>query len=384
MKILPDALAEDDPTHIARFEREARAAAALHHPAVVKVYDTGVDDGIHFIVMEFVEGRGLDEVLRDGTPLDPVEASRIAARVAEALAAAHAAGIVHRDIKPANVMLGPGGVVKVLDFGIARARADTTLTQTAFPIGTAAYMPPERVTGRSGDERSDIYALGCLLYALLTGRPPFVADNTAALLNQQVHDPPRPPHELAAGITPGLEGLVVRMLAKDPADRPQRASEVAARLGDRGSRSTAATIPAGSPAGWSVSGRAMAIGGLAALALALVLIVAGSGGSGPQTGGRHRVSSRQVAHPRLTTSATTSTIVPPPTQPQVSQPPSTPAAAPPTPPQPAHVSPGHGGIPPGQAKGPGPKPKPPKPPKPPKHDGPPPHGHDGQGGDGGD
>ncbi len=158
VKILLPALAEGDPEHVARFEREARAAAALHHPAVVKVYDTGRDRGTHFIVMEYVAGQSLDRILAAGPPLEPEVATRIASEVAAGLAAAHSAGILHRDVKPANVMLTPEGEAKVLDFGIARARQDPTLTQPTFAIGTAAYMSPERVLGRPGRR-----ALGHLL-----------------------------------------------------------------------------------------------------------------------------------------------------------------------------------------------------------------------------
>jgi serine/threonine-protein kinase len=171
VKVLPGALVDHDPTSVARFEREARAAAALNHPAVVAVYDTGADDTSRFIVMELIVGRGLEAILRQDGPLDPDRAAAIATRVADALAAAHAAGIVHRDIKPANVMVASDGTVKVLDFGIARAIDGTTLTQSARVLGTAAYMSPEQASGQPADERSDIYSLGCVLYAMLAGHP---------------------------------------------------------------------------------------------------------------------------------------------------------------------------------------------------------------------
>ncbi len=193
VKVLLAALAESDPTHIERFKREARAVAALHHPAVVKIYDTGVDEDRHFLVMEYVDGRSLDEVLRDGRPLEPRQAVKIAAQVGEALAAAHRAGILHRDIKPANVMLASDGEVKVLDFGIARPLQEATLTQPASAMGTAAYMAPERIRGRPGDERSDVYALGCVLCAMLTGHPPFMAAENVAVLHQQLHAEPLSP-----------------------------------------------------------------------------------------------------------------------------------------------------------------------------------------------
>jgi serine/threonine-protein kinase len=182
VKLLPGPLADQDPTSVARFEREARAAAALNNPAVVAVYDTGADETTRFIVMELISGDSLEAILRDDGPLDPDRAAGIASRVADALAAAHAAGIVHRDIKPANVMVAEDGSVKVLDFGIARAMDATTVTQNASVLGTAAYMAPERALGKPADERSDIYSLGCVLYALLAGHPPFRA--TAAWREQ--------------------------------------------------------------------------------------------------------------------------------------------------------------------------------------------------------
>ncbi len=229
IKVLLPALAEGDQSYIARLQREARAAGSLRHPAVVKIYDTGTDGDSHYIVMEYVAGRRLDELIRSGRP-ESREAARISAQVADAVAAAHAAGILHRDIKPANVMIDPQGNVKVLDFGIARTASQTTLTQTASAIGTAAYMPPERVLGGAGDERSDIYAVGCLLYALLVGRPPFVGDSAVAIMHQQVHAEPMPLAKAGARVTPGLSRLVTRMLAKDPADRPGSAAEVARLL----------------------------------------------------------------------------------------------------------------------------------------------------------
>jgi serine/threonine-protein kinase len=237
VKMLPGLLADQDPTSVARFEREARAAAALNHPAVVAVYDTGADETARFIVMELVSGRSLEAVLRDGGPLDPDRAAGIAARVADALAAAHAAGIVHRDIKPANVMVAEDGSVKVLDFGIARAMDATTLTQTASVLGTAAYMAPEQAVGKPADERSDIYSLGCVLYALLAGHPPFTGDGAAAILNQHANIAPRSLRAGNSRVSPELNAVVMQMLSKSPEDRPQTAAEVRDRL----------TRPAASP-----------------------------------------------------------------------------------------------------------------------------------------
>ncbi|HLY50679.1 MAG TPA: protein kinase [Solirubrobacteraceae bacterium] len=226
VKILLPALADQDPTYSVRFEREARAAAALATSAVVTVYDTGVDAGSHYIVMEYIEGRSLDEILRDRRPLDPGEALRITERIAQALAVAHAAGILHRDIKPANVMVASDGTVKVLDFGIARRLDATTITQAASVVGTAAYMAPERALGQPGDERADIYSLGCLLYAMLTGSPPFGGEISAAVLHQQINASPSPPSQRRRGLTPALDALVLNLLAKAPEARPASAAEV--------------------------------------------------------------------------------------------------------------------------------------------------------------
>jgi serine/threonine protein kinase len=348
VKVLLSTLAEGDPVHVARFEREARAAAALRHPAVVKVYDTGVDGRTHFIVMEHVAGRSLDHVLRPGRPLEPEEATRIAAQVAGALAAAHAVGILHRDVKAANVMVTHAGEVKVFDFGIARTRQDQTLTQPAFAIGTAAYMSPERVNGLPGDERSDIYSLGCLLYAMLTGRPPFVADDVLSVLHQQVHESPVPPSRRGAAIAPPLDALVVGMLAKDPDARPASAAELAGRLAD-GAWPPAATA-AGSISHHRSGRRGHSLAGLvllAALVLVAVLLASGSGRSrlGVAAAASHR---RTEAHTRSTSRHATpgQTVVP-------VDAPSIPQQAHPVPPGHGGTPPGHGGTPPGhQDKGP--------------------------------
>ncbi len=174
-----------DPTFQARFRREAQSAAGLNHPNIVAVYDTGEerdavsDVSVPYIVMELVEGVTLREVLRDGRKIVPERALEFTAGVLDALAYSHRAGIIHRDIKPANVMLTPGGTVKVMDFGIARAVADTsaTMTQTAAVIGTAQYLSPEQARGEKVDNRSDIYSVGCLLYELLTSQPLFKGDS---------------------------------------------------------------------------------------------------------------------------------------------------------------------------------------------------------------
>jgi serine/threonine-protein kinase len=243
VKVMSAALAEDDPTHVARFEREARAAASLIHPGIVTVYDTGVDGDQRFIAMEFVDGQSLATVIAQQAPLEPERAKEITAEVADALEAAHRAGLVHRDVKPGNVMIARGGSAKVLDFGIARVADAGSITRTATLLGTAAYMAPEHALGSPVDARSDIYSLGCVLYAMLTGGPPFSGEVAAAVMHQQVNAIPRAPSEANPRIGPDLDALVLQMLAKSPAERPQSAAEVRDRLRGAPAPGTAATIP---------------------------------------------------------------------------------------------------------------------------------------------
>jgi serine/threonine-protein kinase len=228
-----------DATFQERFRREAQAAAGLNHPNIVAVYDTGEepDPGtgvkVPYIVMELVEGRTLRDLLRTGRQIQPEKALTFAQGVLEALSYSHRAGIVHRDIKPANVMLTPDGTVKVMDFGIARAVADTsaTMTQTAAVIGTAQYLSPEQARGETVDARSDIYSAGCLLYELLTGRPPFQGDSPVSVAYQHVREAPVPPSHLDALVTPAMDAIVLKSLAKDPADRYQTAAAMRADIG---------------------------------------------------------------------------------------------------------------------------------------------------------
>ncbi len=256
VKLLPGVLAAADPTYLTRFEREGRATAALSHPGVVSIYDAGIDGETRFIVMELVEGRDLATVLRDDPPLSPWRAAGIAAQVAAALAAAHAAGIVHRDVKPGNVMLADDGSARVLDFGLARSDGASELTQAATVLGTASYMSPEQADGHSVDARSDIYSLGCLLYAMLTGRPPFRGDTAAAIANQQVNAAPEPPRRLNPGVSPALDELVVAMLAKAPAERPQSARALARALKRAGADPSARRLASAGPLGAPTSVRA--------------------------------------------------------------------------------------------------------------------------------
>jgi eukaryotic-like serine/threonine-protein kinase len=227
-----------DPTFQARFRREAQSAAGLNHPTIVAVYDTGEEPDptsgvpIPYIVMELVEGTTLRDVLRDGRKILPERALELTAGVLDALSYSHKAGIIHRDIKPANVMLTPTGGVKVMDFGIARAVADTsaTMTQTAAVIGTAQYLSPEQARGETVDARSDIYSAGCLLYELLVGRPPFVGDSPVSVAYQHVREAPVPPSQLDSVITPDIDAITLKALAKDRADRYQSAREMKADI----------------------------------------------------------------------------------------------------------------------------------------------------------
>ncbi|MER7171587.1 Stk1 family PASTA domain-containing Ser/Thr kinase [Streptomyces mesophilus] len=225
-----------DPSFQARFRREAQSAASLNHPAIVAVYDTGEDyvDGVSipYIVMEYVDGSTLRELLHSGRKLLPERALEMTVGILQALEYSHRAGIVHRDIKPANVMLTRNGQVKVMDFGIARAMGDSgmTMTQTAAVIGTAQYLSPEQAKGEQVDARSDLYSTGCLLYELLTVRPPFVGDSPVAVAYQHVREEPQPPSVFDGEITPEMDAIVLRALTKDPDYRYQSADEMRADI----------------------------------------------------------------------------------------------------------------------------------------------------------
>jgi eukaryotic-like serine/threonine-protein kinase len=233
IKILRADLARD-PSFLNRFRREAQSAAGLNHPAIVAVYDTGEDhsptDGaaIPFIVMEYVEGRTLRDILKSEGPLPPRRAMEITSEVAGALDFSHRNGLIHRDVKPANVMITRAGAVKVMDFGIARALSDNaaTVTQTASVIGTAQYLSPEQARGEAVDARSDVYSTGCLLYELLTGKPPFQGDSPVAVAYQHVRENAPSPSSVNPAIPPALDSIVMKALAKNPLNRYQSAAEM--------------------------------------------------------------------------------------------------------------------------------------------------------------
>ena len=222
-----------DATFQARFRREAQSSASLNHPSIVSVYDTGEElsnDGSDvaqpYIVMEYVAGRTLRDILREGRKILPERALEITSGVLSALDYSHRAGIIHRDIKPGNVMLTPSGDVKVMDFGIARAISDasSTMTQTAAVVGTAQYLSPEQARGETVDSRSDVYSAGCLLYELLTGRPPFVGDSPVAVAYQHVREQAAPPSDHDTDLPPEIDAIVMKALAKRLEDRYQSAA----------------------------------------------------------------------------------------------------------------------------------------------------------------
>ncbi len=234
IKMLRTDLARDDTFQL-RFRREAQNAASLNHPAIVAVYDTGEERGatgetLPYIVMEYVSGRTLKEVLAAEGRLMPRRALEITAEISAAIEFSHRHGIIHRDIKPGNVMLTQTGQVKVMDFGIARALASgaSTMTQTSAVIGTAQYLSPEQARGESVDARSDVYATGCVLYELLCGHPPFVGDSPVSVAYQHVREDPKPPSLANRDVSPAVDAVVLKALAKNPVNRYQSAAEMRA------------------------------------------------------------------------------------------------------------------------------------------------------------
>jgi eukaryotic-like serine/threonine-protein kinase len=231
VKVLRSDLARD-PSFQVRFRREAQAAASLNHPAIVAVYDTGEDrtttGATPYIVMEYVEGETLRDVIRREGHLSSERAMSLAADICGALDFSHRNGIVHRDVKPGNVMITPQGTVKVMDFGIARAVSDSaaTMTSTAAVIGTAQYLSPEQARGESVDARSDVYSMGCLLYELVTGAPPFSGDSPVAVAYQHVREDARLPSSINREVPPELDAILMKSMSKNPANRYQSAAEM--------------------------------------------------------------------------------------------------------------------------------------------------------------
>jgi serine/threonine-protein kinase len=236
IKMLRTDLARDH-TFQMRFRREAQNAATLNHPGIAAVYDTGEEhaatgEALPYIVMEFVSGHTLKDLLAAEGRLQPRRALEISADICAALEFSHRHGIIHRDVKPGNVMVTPNGQVKVMDFGIARdlSGGATTMTQTSAVIGTAQYLSPEQARGEAVDARSDVYAAGCVLFELLCGHPPFVGDSPVSVAYQHVREDPRAPSELNPEVGPDVDAVVLKALAKNPANRYQSAAEMRADL----------------------------------------------------------------------------------------------------------------------------------------------------------
>jgi len=219
-----------EPSFVERFRREAQAAANLNHPNIVAIYDWGQEDGTYFIVMEYVEGRSLRDLIRSEAPIDPSQAAEITAEIASALGFAHRNGVVHRDVKPGNVLLTQTGTVKVTDFGIARAGASDGLTQTGSVMGTATYFSPEQAQGLPVDGRSDVYALGVVLYEMVTGVAPFTADSPVSVAYKHVRETAVLPTERNPETPPDLELIIMTALQKDAGNRYQTADDMRADI----------------------------------------------------------------------------------------------------------------------------------------------------------
>ncbi|NUK70801.1 protein kinase [Streptomyces lunaelactis] len=323
--------ADDDDAAAERFRMEAQTAARLNHPHVVSMYDSGCHDGRFYLVMELVDGWSLSQELAVHGLLDPQEAGAIGAQMAAGLSAAHLQGVIHRDIKPGNIMLTTDRIVKITDFGIARFADDASHTPTATGkiLGTGSYLAPERAVGRPALPASDVYALGCVLYELLTGRPPFLGENTPAVVQKHVSAAPVPPDHLRPEIPRSLADHLLLLLAKDPAQRPtaeQAAGWLAAVEAHSDQAPPTSTAPQDSPApahplrpsrsrptGSRTPSKAV-IGGAGAVAFAMAAVIGASVTSGegdpssPSPGSAVPSTSTPPSEARLsdTTSATPS------------------------------------------------------------------------------
>jgi len=228
----PLAVFLDDPTFLERFLREAEIGRTLHHPSIARILERGEIERVPYFTMELLPGQTLDAFIRGWGAAEPRTAAQIVVQIAEALDYAHSKGVVHRDLKPSNIMVLPDGSVRVMDFGIARARRFEGLTSTGAFLGTPDYVAPEMIEGLGTEPRSDLYAVGVILYELLTGQRPFTAETPFEILKKQCDVEPRPPAQVQRGVPPELDLLVLRLLKKDPADRPANAEEVVVALRD--------------------------------------------------------------------------------------------------------------------------------------------------------
>jgi len=230
IKVLPPQLSFD-PQFVERFQREARAAARLRHPNIVVIHDVGEQDGNYYIVMEYLEGRTLNQLIEQEGPLSPQRAAHIIDQVAAALDYAHQQGVVHRDVKPANIFVGKDDRVTLTDFGIAKAATDAEqLTRTGMLMGTPEYMAPEQAEGSNVDHRTDLYSLGIVLYQMLVGRVPFRGTTPHATLHAVIYEPPPAPHQINLAVSPAVEAVVLKAIAKQPNQRFQSGAEFAAAL----------------------------------------------------------------------------------------------------------------------------------------------------------
>jgi eukaryotic-like serine/threonine-protein kinase len=372
VKLLGPAFAAD-PDLVERFRREAQAAAGINHPNVVAIYDWGQDGRAYYLVMEYVAGQNLRELVRQHGPLPEGRALAIAAEVAAALEAAHARGVVHRDVKPHNVMQDDRGRVKVADFGIAHAGGTTTLTRTgAGVLGSAHYMSPEQARGERVDARSDLYSLGALLFELLTGRTPYQGDAPLVVAMQHLNAPVPSAREVRPDLSAATTALLDRALAKDPAARyPSAAAMRVALEAARANPTAAGTAVAAAPAGWSTAPPRRSFLAerwplLLALGLVMVLVLAvlrarGDGTPAAASSPVAAPSQTAAAQPTVSVAAQAGkpTTVPPTATaapPTATRVPPTPTAAPPTAtpaPPPAVVAPVQpepAKIPPGQLR----------------------------------
>lgn len=226
IKILRDTYASD-PAFLARFKREAQSAASLTHPNIVNVYDVGQDGELYYIVMEYIEGANLKDVINREAPIPTAQSLEITAQICDAIGYAHSRNLIHRDIKPQNVLVDRSGRIKVTDFGIAKSQGDMTLTQTGITLGTVHYFSPEQAQGKPATIQSDLYSIGIVLYELLTGRIPFESDSPVALAIKHIEEPPPSPRRYNPNIPPELEQIIMRALSKNPAQRYPNAAAFA-------------------------------------------------------------------------------------------------------------------------------------------------------------